>query len=131
MNLIFRQIIIFAASLLLISGCVGTQTIADSTKSKTLHTVYAGTETDAKGKSQTIAFYFRPNGTYTTKLDQPDWQTHIDGTYSIVGNTVTLLKNDGGESAKYELNEKQTILSKGDVSLNKYLIANLIPAKHL
>ncbi len=70
-----------------------------------LDAVFAGTayeydqSSDAGEMRRTdYAYYFRPNASFCSGLDKPDWQKRIDGTYSIVGNQLKMkFLNDGSE----------------------------------
>ncbi|OQP62297.1 hypothetical protein A3860_28435 [Niastella vici] len=43
-------------------------------------------------------FYFRPNSSFCSGLDKPDWQKKVDGTYSITGNQLKMrFLSDGSE----------------------------------
>ena len=70
-----------------------------------INAVYAGTAyeydqtSDAGAMVRTdYAFYFRPNASFCSNLDKPDWAKRIDGTYSITGNQLKMkFLNDGSE----------------------------------
>jgi hypothetical protein len=97
----------------------------------TLNGAYAGSKTDifTTGVSTfTYTYYFRPDGTYTTELDKPDWQTRVDGTYSLKGKKVTLVDNERGQTKEFELNENGSL--DGYPTLIKYNVANAVPARH-
>ena len=98
---------------------------------KTLNGAYAGSQTDifTTGVSTyTHTYYFRPDGTYTTELDKPDWQTRIDGTYSLKGKKVMLVENERGQTKEFELNDNGGL--DGYPTLIKYNVANAVPARY-
>lgn len=48
--------------------------------------VYAGVQVIGGfngSTSYTHIYYFRPDGRFAAKLDQPDWQTRIDGKFTM------------------------------------------------
>lgn len=74
-------------------------------QSQTINAVYAGTAyeydqtSDAGEMVRTdYVFYFRPNSSFCSGLDKPDWQKKVDGTYSITGNQLKMrFLSDGSE----------------------------------
>jgi hypothetical protein len=74
-------------------------------QNQTINAVYAGTayeydqSSDAGHMVRTdYAFYFRPNSSFCSNLDKPDWQKRIDGTYYISGNQLKMhFTNDGSD----------------------------------
>ena len=103
----FSQIIILSGLILVFSICVTAQTKSRSQVSNspitTLNGAYAGTSTPNLNpfggtiSFDTYAFYFRQNGTYTSKLGEPNWQTRVDGTYRISGNKVVIQSKSVGD----------------------------------
>jgi hypothetical protein len=127
MKLIYKQIIILTASLFAISGCFVAKTASTDTKADSIHAVFAGTQLDSKGNSQTIAFYFRPNGTYTTKLDQPDWQTRVDGNYKITNQKLRVFpQNSDEKSQEMDIQSRGQNLVYNDIALFKLNITDKI-----
>jgi hypothetical protein len=79
--------------------------------------------------STTYRYYFRPNGTYTTELDEPNWQTRIDGNYKITKGKVTLIPNKLGEkSFEMDIEEEGASLVYSSNTLFKLNVMNNIPA---
>jgi hypothetical protein len=74
-------------------------------QNQTINAVYAGTSyeydqtSDAGEMVRTdYVFYFRPNSSFCSELDRPDWQKKVSGTYSITGNQLKMkFLNDGSE----------------------------------
>lgn len=74
-------------------------------QNQTINAVYAGTEyeynqnSDAGEMERTdYVFYFRPNSSFCSQLDKPDWQKRVDGTYTITGNQIRMkFLSDGAE----------------------------------
>src|SRR5438045_186940 len=74
-------------------------------QNQTINAVYAGTEyeynqsSDAGEMERTdYVFYFRPNFSFCSQLDKPDWQKRVDGTYTITGNQIRMkFLSDGAE----------------------------------
>ncbi|OQP65134.1 hypothetical protein [Niastella populi] len=74
-------------------------------QNQTVNAVYAGTayeydqSSDAGEMVRTdYVFYFRPNFSFCSGLDKPDWQKRVDGTYAITGNQLKMkFLNDGSE----------------------------------
>jgi hypothetical protein len=99
----------------------------------TLNGAYAGSSTtfvfNAGMQNTYYSYYFRPNGTYTTNLDQPDWQTDVEGTYKINGKKVTLYpKKSGEENEEMDIAEEGESLVWNGRTLFKLKVMNSIPA---
>lgn len=78
----------------------------------------------------TYTYYFRPDGTYATEFDKPDWKTRVDGTYTLQGRTITLSKMSGKKSDTMEIKDDGNI-DDGSYTLHKLSIMNSVPAKRL
>ncbi|NJM52881.1 MAG: hypothetical protein HC846_05505 [Blastocatellia bacterium] len=79
--------------------------------------------------STAYRYYFRPNGTYTTELGEPDWQTRVDGTYKISNNQMTLFPKEIGERPfAMDIEEEGRSLVYGGNTLFKLNVMNSIPA---
>ncbi len=79
--------------------------------------------------SSSYRYYFRPNGTYTTELDAPNWQTRIDGNYKITKGKVTLIPNKIGEKPfEMDIEEDGASLVYGGTTLFRLNVMNKIPA---
>ena len=95
--------------------------------------VYAGVELDASAgggmEAYTYTYYFRPDGTYASKLNQPDWKTRVDGTYTLSGNTLTLIGKSGKPNTM-EIRSSRKI-KRGGLTLAKFDFMNKIPATRL
>jgi hypothetical protein len=138
MKLIYRKTIVFVAVLLAFSVCVLAQTKSrprvENSVITTLNGAYAGTSVPiffpgGGSSSSTYTYYFRPNGTYTTELDNPDWQTLTDGTYKIVGKKVTLYQKKAGEKPEeMDIEEEGESLVYAGQTLFKLKVMNSIPA---
>ncbi len=105
-----------------------------SSANKTLNGAYAGTSTPNLNpfggtiSFQTYAFYFRQNGTYATELDEPDWQTRVDGTYRISGNKVFIQsKSVGDKPEEIEIKENGSLYYRYSY-LFKLEVTNSVPA---
>ena len=95
--------------------------------------VYAGVELDASAgggmEAYTYTYYFRPDGTYAAKLNQPDWKTRVDGTYTLSGNTLTLIGKSGKLNTMEIRNSRK--IKDGGLTLAKFDFMNTIPATRL
>lgn len=134
MTKVFRKIIVLSCLLFAFSVYLTAQTKSQQKAIVTLNGAYAGNSlprNDPFGGGMTIetfAFYFRPNGTYTDELDEPDWQTRIDGTYKITGNKVFIQSNLAGDDPEeLEIKEDRTTLGYRGTVLLKLDIINSIP----
>ena len=78
----------------------------------------------------TYTYYFRPDGTYATEFDKPDWKTRVDGTYTLKGKTITLSKMSGKKPDTMEIKDDGNI-DDGSYTLHKLNIMNSVPAKRL
>lgn len=78
----------------------------------------------------TYTYYFRPDGTYATEFDKPDWKTRVDGTYTLQGRTITLSKMSGKKPDTMEIKDDGNI-DDGSYTLHKLNIMNSVPAKRL
>ncbi|RZK35829.1 MAG: hypothetical protein EOO61_11300, partial [Hymenobacter sp.] len=58
----------------------------------------------------TYTYYFRPDGTFSSKLDKPDWKTRNDGSYRLAGGKV-IMEEVGDKTP-------DTLDIKGDGSLD-------------
>lgn len=77
-----------------------------------------------------IAIYFRPDGTYCNQLGEPDWQTRVNGRYTVSGKEVTMISSEKGNK------HHATIQSNGNLTysgtfLIKFQTMNSLPAKTL
>ncbi len=114
-------------SLLAVAGCQG--------QHSGITGVYGGLETSLSvvmgaGMSRTDhAFYFRPNGTFSDKLNKPDWKTNVDGTYHVQGSQVTV-KYNGGGTDRYKIQDGGSSLGAGSYSLLKMSNTSTVPAGH-
>jgi hypothetical protein len=132
-----RETVILICLLLVFSTCVSSlikaqPRISNSTIT-TLNGAYAGSSTtfvfNAGVQNTYYSYYFRPNGTYTTNLDKPDWQTDVEGTYKITGRKVTLYpKKSGEENEEMDIEEEGESLVWNGRTLFKLKVMNLIPA---
>lgn len=73
------------------------------------------------------SFYFRPDGSFCDELEKPDWQTKVNGTYTINGNELTLKYSNTGKINKMTI-QPDGYLFDGSYSLFKFDIVNSIPA---
>lgn len=80
-------------------------------------------------ETYTYAYYFRPDGTYATEFDEPDWKTRVDGTFTVKGKIITLLKKGETEPDTMEITDDRHI-DDGFV-LSKFEFTNAVPAKRL
>lgn len=62
--------------------------------------------------------FFRPDGTFTDKLDKPTWKTDVTGRYQVSGKKVSLLYKDG---SKDDVN----MLANGDLDAGSYNLFRL------
>ena len=103
-----KRLYIFLIScslLLLLSGHISAQ-------KKTMHAAFIGTRWEPSSMmgggmtSTQVIIYFRTDGTYTHTLGK-DWQTDIDGHYTLTNGSIILTDNK---------NNTETIPYKGDGS---------------
>jgi hypothetical protein len=78
----------------------------------------------------TYTYYFRPDGTYATEFDKPDWKTRVDGTYTLKGRTITLSQMSGNKPDTMEIKDDGN-LDDSSYTLHKLSIMNSVPAKRL
>ena len=138
MSSVCRKLITLAAVLFALSICVTAQTKSrqrvSSSAAKSITGIYAGISLPligVNGDMQTYlrTFYFRENGTYVTELDEPDWQTRVDGNYKIVGNKLIIQSNLAGDSpSEIEIKENGGFLFYSGASLMKLNAVSSIPA---
>ncbi len=131
----YKKIITLVCLLFVFSVCTSAQTKSRQGVTTTLNGCYAGNSiprTDPFGGGMTLetfTFYFRPNGTFITELDESDWQTRIDGTYKISGNKVFIQSKLAGDSPEeLEIKSGETDLGYRGTNLFKLNIMNSIPA---
>ncbi len=74
----------------------------------------------------THCYYFRPDGTFVKELEQPDWQTRIDGTFTVKGKVITLVEN-GEKPETMEITDDKTIQANGYV-MGRFKVMNRVPA---
>ncbi len=135
----FSKIIILSSLLLVFSIYITAQTKSKPRVSNsvitTLNGAYAGTSTpnlnpfnNLSISFDTYTFYFRQNGTYATELDEPDWQTRVDGTYRISGNKVFIQSKDVGDKPEeIEIKENGSLYYRYSY-VSKLEVANNLPA---
>jgi hypothetical protein len=93
-------------------------------QSKTLNGAYAGLEVVPSAvmgggmDRYDNAFLFRPDGTFTDKLDKADWKTRVDGSYSVAGKNVTLKFAKSGRTHQYKLD------ADGDIDAGGYSLVH-------
>jgi hypothetical protein len=75
----------------------------------------------------THCYYFRPDGTFATELEQPDWQTRVDGKFTVAGDKISAWENGEKEPDILEITDPATIQASGYV-LGKFKVVNSIPA---
>jgi hypothetical protein len=78
----------------------------------------------------TYTYYFRPDGTYATEFDKPDWKTRVDGNFTLKGRTITLSVLQGGQRDTMEIKDDGNI-DDGSYTLYKLNFMNSVPAKRL
>jgi hypothetical protein len=72
-------------------------------QTQSVHAVYAGSEYNNNLDAGIMerfdyVYYFRPNNSFCSELDKPDWQTKVNGTYTISGNQLKMkFLGDGSE----------------------------------
>lgn len=81
-------------------------------------------------ESYTYAYYFRPDGTFASELDEADWKTRVDGTFTVKGKSVSLLRKGETEPDAMEITDDRHIDGGGFV-LQKFEFTNAVPAKRL
>lgn len=94
--------------------------------------VYAGLEMSygfGGMQTYTYAYYFRPDGTFASELDEPDWKTRVDGTFTVKGKIISLLRKGKTEPDTMEITDDRHI-DDGFV-LSKFEFTNAVPAKRL
>jgi hypothetical protein len=102
-------------------------------QSKSLSGVYAGLEVVPSAvmgggmDRYDNAYLFRPDGTFTDKLEKADWKTRVDGRYTVSGKTVTLKFAKSGRTQQYKLDAHGDI-DAGGYSLVHQPIDSSIPA---
>ncbi|GAA4919006.1 hypothetical protein [Mucilaginibacter defluvii] len=88
-------------------------------QTKTLNGVYAGLEVVPSAvmgggmDRYDNAFLFRPNGTFTDKLEETDWKTRVDGSYTVSGKNITLKFTKSGRTHQYKLDSDGNIDAGG------------------
>ena len=76
----------------------------------------------------TYTYYFRPDGTFSSKLDKPDWKTRSDGHYRLAGSK--LIMEETGDKTPDTLDIKSDgSLDMGSTVLNKFRMVSSLPAK--
>ncbi len=70
------------------------------------------------------AYLFRPDGTFTSELAKKDFQTRVDGHYTITGKKMRMVFNNGSESFK-TVNSASWLF--GGFDLFKYEIVDQVP----
>jgi hypothetical protein len=137
MNSVYKIFFILVLSLSVFPVCVATQTKVRPRDANsaitTLNGAYAGSSTtfvfNAGVQNTYYSYYFRPNGTYTTNLDEANWQTDIEGNYKIAGKKVTLYpKKAGEENEEMDIAEEGESLVWNGRTLFKLKVMNSIPA---
>lgn len=95
-----------------------------SCKADSISGIYAGVQLQIStwpgggmGRND-VAIYFRPNGTFTNDLKDPNWKTAVKGKFTVSGNDVVLDFNNG---------KKRTykITSKGNLSGGNFILLPL------
>jgi hypothetical protein len=130
----FRKIIILSCLLLVFSVCITAQTKVSPRVNTSITGVYAGFSLPLIGVNGDMTtymrtFYFRENGTYVTELDEPDWQTRVDGNYKIIGSKMILQSNlDGDSPSEIEIKENGAFLFYNGASLLKLKAVSSIPS---
>jgi hypothetical protein len=139
MSQVLRKFIILTGILAAVLACVLSQTEAQpralNSTITTLNGAYAGTSTpnlnpfnNMSISFDTYTFYFRQNGTYATELDEPDWQTRVDGTYRILGNKVFIQsKSVGDKPEELEIKDNGSLYYRNSYMF-KLEVSNNIPA---
>lgn len=99
-------------------------TLLISCKADSINGVYAGVQLQISawpgggmGRND-VAIYFRPNGTFTNDLKDPNWKTTVKGKFTVSGSDVVLNFTDG---------KKRTykITSKGNLSGGNFILLPL------
>jgi hypothetical protein len=138
MQFIYRTIAVFLATFFIFSVCISAQTKPRPQTSNSVVTAlngaYAGVSPPSNNpfnngtiSFRTYTFYFRSNGTYTTELDESNWQTRVDGTYRIAGNKVFIQpKSAGDRPEEIEIKESGNLYYRFSYLL-KYEEMNKIP----
>jgi hypothetical protein len=102
-------------------------------QSNTLNGVYAGLEIMPSGdmgggmSRDDIAYLFRPDGTFTNKLNKPDWKTRVDGRYSVSGKTINLKYASNNRTTQYKL-DKDGNIDAGGYDLIRQPTDSSVPA---
>lgn len=92
---------------------------------------YGGSEfyTSASGMIRNDkVIYFRSDGTYARKLNQKDWQTRVDGRYTLNGNKITLTAAKDGKQSHATLKPNGE-LTLGGATLLQFDRVNSLPAQ--
>jgi hypothetical protein len=104
-------------------------------QSQTINAVYAGTayEYDQSSDAGSIqrtdyVYYFRPNGSFCSELDRPDWQKKVNGTYSIVGNQIRMKFLSDGAEKIILLSVTGETGQSGAATFVKLDVSNKVPA---
>lgn len=99
-----------------------------------LNGVYIGAElytTPFEGMQiNNIVIYFRSDGNFSNTLNQADWKTKVDGSYSVANNMVQLTFKNGEESKKYKLASNGNLESTAGIkhTLHKAKKVTTLPA---
>lgn len=107
---------------------------AATAQSQKLNGVYVGAQlyTDPFQGMQieNIVICFRPDGTFTNKLNTPSWRTDVSGTYTINNGFVQLTFRDGAERKKYKLSQNGNLQSTAGINhtLHKVNKVTALPA---
>ncbi len=76
----------------------------------------------------TYTYYFRPDGTFSTELDKPDWKTRTDGNYQLQGSKL-IMKEIKDKHPDTLTVKPDGSLDMGSTVLNKFRMVSSLPAK--
>ena len=76
----------------------------------------------------TYTYYFRPDGTFSSELDKPDWKTRTDGNYQLQGSKL-IMKETKDKHPDTLTVKPDGSLDMGSTVLNKFRMVSSLPAK--
>ena len=76
----------------------------------------------------TYTYYFRPDGTFSSKLDKSDWKTRSDGNYHLEGSKLIMKETKDKYPDTLDIKSDGS-LDMGSTVLNKFRMVSSLPVK--
>ncbi len=76
----------------------------------------------------TYTYYFRPDGTFSSELDKPDWKTRTDGNYHLEGSKLIMKEAKDKHPDTLDIKPDGS-LDMGSTVLNKFKMVSSLPPK--